>query len=72
MHRNRQNLIKFDEEVYEIVRNEVISKKKSTTPVTKLISFIDQHIPLTNSLRKYMETHLSDLVIDNSVIFIIF
>ena len=45
-----------------------MSKKKSITPIKKLINFIDRHIPLQNSIRKNMETHLMDLAMDNSVI----
>lgn len=49
-----------------------MSKKKSITPIKKLINFIDRHIPLQNSIRKNMETYLADLAMDNSVIRTIF
>lgn len=49
-----------------------MSKKKNVTPMKKLISFIDKHLPLRTSTIKNMEAQLEDLAMENSVIFTIF
>jgi DNA-binding TFAR19-related protein (PDSD5 family) len=68
MQEQRKHFGNYMKEIKDILKNEVISKKKSFTSVTKLINVIEKYMRITPSQLIRWKQNLSNLLLDNSVI----